>query len=152
VFRARLGARAGLKNGEKQLRALLVRTHEWDSADARQASALRADASGLPELADALRARDISGACALRPAALAWLAQRAEREERRCSRGRAATRNMRRTKPRTVCVDMRCLLRLRPQRCASATSSRCAATGATAATCGAASSPRSSAAEPAALQ
>jgi hypothetical protein len=49
-----------LKNGEKQMRAQLCRTPEWADAHAREAAAVRADASGMPELGVALRARDVT--------------------------------------------------------------------------------------------
>ncbi len=51
---------AGAKNGEKRLRGLLCKTREWCDGETREATAVRAEANGMPELAAALRARDIS--------------------------------------------------------------------------------------------
>jgi hypothetical protein len=51
---------AGAKNGEKKLRSLLCRTAQWSNADAREATAVRADANGMPDMASALRGRDSS--------------------------------------------------------------------------------------------
>ena len=51
---------SGRSDGDKVLRALLVRTDEWQCADAREAAACRADAAGLAELAVALRTRNIA--------------------------------------------------------------------------------------------
>lgn len=52
--------RAGRTTGEKKLRALLCRTPEWRCASTREAAARHADASGLPELAHALRAHNLA--------------------------------------------------------------------------------------------
>jgi hypothetical protein len=54
----RAAARQG--SGEKQLRGLLRHTPEWSDPHAREAAAVRAEASGMPELSVALRARALS--------------------------------------------------------------------------------------------
>jgi len=46
----------GLRNGERKLRTLLTRTHEWGSSEARQAAATKVQGT-LPRLASALRSR-----------------------------------------------------------------------------------------------
>ena len=61
---------AGRRNGEKRVKAALLRTREWHAAPAREAAAAAAAAAGLPRLAEALRAKRSTG---LRKAELFFL-------------------------------------------------------------------------------